>query len=175
MRRHADDAGGNVFTIPRSGGTLTPIATGQSSPYFPVSNGSAICWIDAIACAGVSDADVCVAGQGEGAIVCASPNAAPVTIAESSSLYLPTGMLFDGANFFVTTGEDASFDGPLTRVPAAGGAPTVIAQADGVAPFSAPSPAGSTPARGRREGARSAASRTDLAARIRRSPTSPPS
>ncbi|HEY6458680.1 MAG TPA: hypothetical protein VIY73_00975 [Polyangiaceae bacterium] len=129
----AGDASGNVFTIPTSGGTLTPIATGRSTPDFPVSDGSAICWVEAIACAGVPDADVCVAGQGEGAIVCASPGEAPVTLAESSLLYLPTGMFFDGASFFVTVGEDASLDGPLTRVPAAGGTPTVIAQADGVA------------------------------------------
>jgi hypothetical protein len=40
-------------------------------------------------------------------------------------------MVFDGTSFFVTVGVDASFDGPLTRVPAQGGTPVVVGQADG--------------------------------------------
>jgi hypothetical protein len=42
-------------------------------------------------------------------------------------------MVFDGASFFVTAGEDASAHGPVTRTAAAGGAPILIGSADSVA------------------------------------------
>jgi hypothetical protein len=129
----ADTEGGNVFSIPASGGTPSTIATNQVNPEFPVTNGSEVCWIDALPCAGLPDGSTCVAGQGEGAIVCIAPDAAPVAIAESPLFYLPRRMLFDGESFFVTTALDASLDGDLSRVPAAGGKPTLIAHADTMA------------------------------------------
>jgi hypothetical protein len=126
----ADAGGGNVFSIPKTGGSLTTLATSQPNPAFPVSCGEDICWLNSIDCAGLPDADVCVADEGEGALVRLPPQGAPVTLAEASTLYGPTGMTFDGASFLVTIALDASVDGPLVRVPAAGGAPVVIGSAD---------------------------------------------
>jgi hypothetical protein len=39
-------------------------------------------------------------------------------------------MLFDSGNFFVTTLMDTAADGNLTRIPAAGGSPSLIHPAD---------------------------------------------
>ena len=129
----ADSSAGSLLAIPKTGGAPTVLAADQSEPGHPVDCDGDVCWIDAFPCAGLPPGDTCVVGEGEGAIMRMAMSGAPITLARDPTLYWATGMVFDGASFFVTTGADASPDGLLTRTAAGGGAPIVIGSADSIA------------------------------------------
>jgi hypothetical protein len=126
----ADGTGGNIFSIPKTGGALTTVASNQTGAVYPTSCGTDLCWMTTYPCAGVPSDEICVAGQGEAAIVRMPVGASPVTVAQDQLFYGPRAMIFDGSEFFVLNTEDASPDGALSRVPGSGGKPASIGSAN---------------------------------------------
>lgn len=124
----ADGTGGNIFSIPKTGGALTTVATNQTGAVYPTSCGTDLCWMTTYPCAGVPSDEICVAGQGEAAIVRMPVGASPVTLAQDQLFYGPRAMIFDGSEFFVLNTEDASPDGALSRVPALEASPLLLAR-----------------------------------------------
>jgi hypothetical protein len=119
--------------IPKAGGALTTLSTLQPGPQFPMSCGNDLCWMTAYPCAGLPSGEMCVAGQGQGAIVRMPAGGAPVTLAQDQALYSPAQMIFDGNAFFVVSSEDTSPDGSLSKVPVAGGTPASVGRANSIA------------------------------------------
>jgi hypothetical protein len=124
---------GTIFSIPKAGGALTTLSTLQPGPQFPMSCGNDLCWMTAYPCAGLPSGEMCVAGQGQGAIVRMPAGGAPVTLAQDQALYSPAQMIFDGNAFFVVSSEDTSPDGSLSKVPVAGGTPASVGRANSIA------------------------------------------
>jgi hypothetical protein len=127
----ADGVGGNIFSIPKTGGGLATLSTNQPGARAPIACGADLCWTNAYSCAGPRGVG-CGPDNGEGAIVRMSVGGAPVMLAQDALLYLPTALVFDGSDFFVLAAEDVSFDEGLSRVSASGGAPVSIGTANSI-------------------------------------------
>jgi hypothetical protein len=128
----ADTQGGSVFRIPKTGGTLDTLASGQSSPGSPVACGDDVCWINALPCYGVQDGGGCIVGQGAWEIVRLQLGGSPSTIAFDVGS-ATNQMLADSQFFYVMESVDASPNENLLRVPLAGGAPVALGAAVGLA------------------------------------------
>jgi hypothetical protein len=128
----ADGVGGNIFSIPKTGGGLATLSMNQPGARAPITCGADLCWMNAYPCAGLPAGFACVAGNGEGAIVRMSVGRAPVMLAQDPLLYLPTALVFDGSDFFVLAAGDASPDEGLSRVSASGGAPVSVGMANSI-------------------------------------------
>ncbi len=114
----ADFSGGLVASVSLDGGAPTTLAAAQLGPLYPVGCGSAICWANAgdeIGGGGLPG--------GEGDIV-QLVLGSTTPLSTSGSLFEPTGLVYDGDNFFVTAGGGPF--GDLMRVPGTGGAPVSL-------------------------------------------------
>lgn len=117
-------AGDSVWRVPRAGGSATPIATGQLSPFGIAVNKTGVYWVDA----GKSGVDT---WSGGGSLMAAPlAGGAPRTLA--SGLVGPTSLAIDAANGFVAGSPIEAERIPLLRVPLAGGTPvTLVAELSG--------------------------------------------
>lgn len=119
----ADFSGNDVRSVALDGGAPMKLATKQVGPLYPVACESVICWANAgdeIGGGGLPG--------GEGDIV-ELAGGVPVPISKSGQLFEPTGLVYDGADFFVTAGGGPF--GDLSRVPGAGGPPVSLATFSG--------------------------------------------
>ncbi|HEY4118382.1 MAG TPA: hypothetical protein VGM56_11020 [Byssovorax sp.] len=109
----ADFGGGNVDSAPLAGGgPTTMLATMQDGPLYPLVVDGDLVWADA--------GDLM---SGTGTLMRLSPGGMPITISSGFPLFRPHGLVFDGTNFYLTADSGPS----IVKVPAAGGAPTVVA------------------------------------------------
>jgi hypothetical protein len=119
----ADFSNNRVESLSLDGGARTTLATNQVGPLYPVGCLSSFCWANAgdeIGGGGLPG--------GEGDIVQLLGGSA-TAISTSPSLFEPTGMTYDGDDFFVTAGGGPF--GNLLRVPGTGGPPVNLATFSG--------------------------------------------
>jgi hypothetical protein len=124
--------GGTLFVVENVAGTLSqfqlwsvPTAGGQAAQQTQISNfvlamtacGSGVCWIEGAA----------IQTNPPPALMRFEPGGAATTLENSLDFMEPLALVDDGADFFLTTGGG----GAVSRVPASGGTPFVIAQGGG--------------------------------------------
>jgi len=109
----ADFGGGTVTRVSTSTGAMTPLATGQLGPLYPIACGAmGVCWINA--------GDL---ANGVGSIVKDAAQIQPVTLVTDAALFHPHAFVGDGSHFFVLS--DAG-NATLSRVDAMTGAIEVL-------------------------------------------------
>jgi hypothetical protein len=117
-----------VYTMPKTGGALTTLASDQTAAQFPMACGTDICWISAFGGTGPGGYPA-----GEGDIVRWSAALSAHSLVLDPLLYPPVAMVFDGSYFFVLNGADAATEGQVNRVSVAGGGPFPVGRADAIA------------------------------------------
>jgi hypothetical protein len=104
----ADYGGTNTLSsVSVDGGAKTLIATDPGGVLYPVPCGSDLCWLTGPAL--------------NASLKRVSPGGTPTVLA--NGFREPLGLVFDGANFFVTVGGGGLY---LLRIPAAGGTPVML-------------------------------------------------
>jgi hypothetical protein len=106
-----------LIGIPSDGSPVAVLAANQSGLYPQgCSPAESVCWVSAM-------------GSTSGTLMQKTPNSDPVVLAQSDALQEPHGMIFDGINFFISSGVPGGF---LYRVPSAGGEPALVAASRGL-------------------------------------------
>jgi hypothetical protein len=112
----ADNGAGKVVSLPTTGGPTTVLAS-NVSPFFPTACGPDLCWMTYVTFL-------------DARLERLAPGGTPTVLAEDKYLAEPHAMVFDGENFFVAAGAGGEY---LDRVPAGGGAVTVVEVNGGIA------------------------------------------
>ncbi|MGO9834713.1 MAG: hypothetical protein ACLP1X_10885 [Polyangiaceae bacterium] len=107
---------GNILSVPLDGGMWTTLAMSQPNASFPLACGADICWWT-----GTSPSTGYIARLASG------------NVTTISAPGFPTGLVFDGSNFFETVCDGCTFSGSLVRIPSSGAPAVTMAQADYVA------------------------------------------
>jgi hypothetical protein len=115
----ADLGANTVSSVPIDGGQVNVLAKDQPGPLYPVACGPNLCWVNMWANA--------TSGFSAGNLMQLAPGAPPLALAADFSE--PHDLVFDGNNFFVTTGGGGL---SLTRVPSAGGTPALVESEIGI-------------------------------------------
>jgi hypothetical protein len=118
----ADFSNDRVLSVPLGGGSTTTLATHQLAPLYPTACGSDTCWLNAGDLGGEDGGLPPLTGSLEQLV-----SGTTTTLAQSSSLFEPFGLAFDGTDFFVVTGSGSAGIGNLTKVQASDGTLTNVA------------------------------------------------
>jgi hypothetical protein len=110
----ADFSKDTVSSVPIDGGQVTVLANSLAGPLYPVTCGQNLCWVNA----GL---------MRQGTLMQLAPGGPPVVLA--GGLTEPHDLVFDGSNFFVTTGGGGLW---LYRVPSDGGMPMLVESESGI-------------------------------------------